>query len=105
MNYETFLKNECNENTLAYLDPPYFNSSNCYSSSTWTNEDSYKLLKLIKELPGKFYLSSCIEENSDSILNYINFEYNLFEINYEYIISGKKEFRRKIKEILIEKRG
>lgn len=103
--YENFLIDNCNKNTVVYLDPPYFNKSNCYCSSEWTNADSFKLLNLIKELPGKFYLSSCIEENSDSILNYIDFKYDLFETDYFYKIGGKKESRKKVKEILIEKRS
>lgn len=100
IDFRELMKKHCSENSICYLDPPYFNTDTAYHTA-WKKSDTIELLQLIKKLPGKFFLSSCLKEGTESILDLIDFKYNLYSIDLDYTVGGP--IRQKATEILIEK--
>lgn len=103
MDFREFMKENCSENSICYLDPPYFNKNTGYACS-WKLQDTIDLLNLINELPGEFWLSSCIDEkNSGNVLDFVPFKYELFTTEHMYIVGGVGSKRYTTKEILLKK--
>lgn len=103
MDFRDFMKENCSENSVCYLDPPYFNKNTGYAAP-WNKQDTLDLLALINDLQGEFWLSSCIDErDSESILDFIPFKYEMFSTEHKYVIGGTRDKRYTTTEILVRK--
>lgn len=100
--YKEVMKISCKENSVCYLDPPYFNKNVGYYAN-WTKEDALELLNLMNTLPGEFYLSSCVDDRDESILDLIPFKYEMWSKSHTYIVGGTGSRRYETKEVLIRK--
>lgn len=75
MNYDNLILSYDSEDTLFYLDPPYFGSEKYYSSQ-FTKEDHIKLAKLLRQIKGKFILSY----NDDPFIRDLYSDFHIEEI-------------------------
>ncbi len=57
MNYADFIKKYDRENTLFYLDPPYWNCENDYGKDLFSKDDFENLAMLLSSIKGKFIMS------------------------------------------------
>ena len=55
--YDYVIKRLDGDETLFYLDPPYWNCENMYGKGIWAKEDFYKLKEQLDAISGKFILS------------------------------------------------
>jgi len=79
--FEKVIKRWDSEDTFFYLDPPYYNVENYYNG--FSREDHKRLLRLIKEIKGKWLLSGYANELYDSELKkYNRFEFEIAQRSY-----------------------
>lgn len=57
LDFEMCIQKYDKEETLFYLDPPYFNTESYYKNVEFTIEDHKRLRDLLKNIKGKFLLS------------------------------------------------
>ncbi len=57
LDFEKCIKKYDKEETLFYLDPPYFNTESYYKNVEFTTEDHKRLRDILKNIKGKFLLS------------------------------------------------
>lgn len=56
-NYDVLIQKMDREDTLFYLDPPYYNCEKYYGKDIFSRDDFIKLRELLKNIKGKFILS------------------------------------------------
>lgn len=93
--FEDLLKLYCKENSLAYLDPPYYGTEKYYQAQ-FSNEDHVRLYNALKDIKGYFLLSyndcefvreqykdfniASVERNNSLINRYDNTDKNYNEL-------------------------
>jgi DNA adenine methylase len=55
--YKEVIKENDNEDTLFYVDPPYFNKERFYGFNDFNKKEHIELAKILKNIKGKFVLS------------------------------------------------
>lgn len=95
--YKDILKRYDSENSLFYLDPPYYNCENDYGKNIFAKDDFAKLANILREIKGKFVLSL----NDKPEVRRIFGEFNMKEVQVRYSIgnfskSGDGVFRELI---------
>jgi DNA adenine methylase len=103
LDFEEVINKYDSENTLFFLDPPYFNTEFYYSTNdlSFKYEDHVRLLNLIKNIKGKFILTTYENElytNELKDFNLITFD--TFKHSYGITKSSKKKERPKAKEFV-----
>jgi DNA adenine methylase len=103
LDFEEVIKKYDSENTLFFLDPPYFGTEFYYSTNdlSFKYEDHIRLLNLIKNIKGKFILTTYENELYKKELE--NFNLITFDvIKYSYGITklSKKIEKPRAKEFV-----
>ena len=89
-------------NTVIYCDPPYDQHYNSYSSDRFTREEQQRLRDLCvkwRKLYGAHVIVS--NSNTDFIRSLYEKDFDMYEAGNKYILSGKTEGRREVKELLM----
>jgi DNA adenine methylase len=97
--FEKVIRRWDSEETLFYLDPPYFGVETYYEG--FSVEDHKRLLSLLKEIKGKWLLSGYANELYDRELASFN-RFEFVSIKHSYYKPGCKErvTRPRVKEVL-----
>jgi DNA adenine methylase len=96
--FENVIKRWDSEETFFYLDPPYYGVEGYYSG--FGREDHERLLKLLKEVKGKWLLSGHVNELYDKELGgYNRFEFEMARRCY-HKVGSSEENKPRVKEVL-----
>jgi DNA adenine methylase len=97
--FERVMKRWDGEETFFYLDPPYYGAEGYYKG--FSREDHERLLRLLREVKGKWLLSGYANELYDRELDgYNRFEFDAVKYSYYKAGSGSKIYRPRVKEVL-----
>ena len=85
-----------------YIDPPYIDRYNDYYGN-WNETNEYKLNSLLKELKGKFLLSTWSHNKyrKNEYLNDLYKDYNIVTKEHFYYVGGKEVNRNSVVEVLV----
>jgi DNA adenine methylase len=79
--FEKVIKRWDSEDTFFYLDPPYYDAESYYDG--FGREDHKRLLRLLKEIKGKWLLSGYANDLYDEFLkDYIKYEFTATKHSY-----------------------
>jgi DNA adenine methylase len=96
--FEKVVKRWDSEETYFFLDPPYYGVESYYDG--FSKEDHERLLRLLKEVKGKWLLSGYANELYDRELEgYNRFEFEMARRCY-HEVGSSKESKPRVKEML-----
>ena len=103
LDFEEVIHKYDSENTLFFLDPPYFSKESYYSTNdlSFKYEDHVRLLNLIKNIKGKFILTHYENELYTKELKDFNLiTFDAVKYSYGITKSSKMKQRPKTKEFI-----
>jgi len=96
--FERVMRRWDSEDTFFYLDPPYFDAEGYYEG--FSKEDHKRLLRILKEVKGKWLLSGYVNELYDrELAGYNRFEFEMVKRCY-HKVGGSEESKPRVKEVL-----
>ena len=95
--FEDIIVKYDSQETLFYLDPPYFNAEKHYVSE-FTQDHHELLSQLLKNIKGKFILSY----NDDEYIRNLYKDFDIIEIERNNNLTSRYSQNRRYKELLIK---
>ena len=99
LDFEKCIKRYDKEDTLFYLEPPYFNTEDYYKNVDFVTEDHKRLRELLTNIKGKFLLSY----NDCEEIRELYKDFNIEEIERHNNLVTKYKYKDKIYKELIVK--
>jgi DNA adenine methylase len=87
LDFERLLKEYDHEDSLFYLDPPYFKTEKYYKNVGFTQDDHIRLRDALLSIKGKFILSY----NDDKFIRELYESFKIVEVSIVYSLNGKKK--------------
>ena len=94
--FEKLIKHYDRENTVFYLDPPYYHTEGMYAQA-FTKEDHYRLFETLKNAKGKWLLSY----NDCEFIRDMYKDYFIFEFFRVHSMAQRYEAGKQFPELLI----
>lgn len=94
--FEKLIKHYDRENTVFYLDPPYYQTEGMYAQA-FTKEDHYRLFETLKNVKGKWLLSY----NDCEFIRDLYRDYFIFEFSRVHSMAQRYEAGKQFPELLI----
>ncbi len=94
--FEKLIKHYDRENTVFYLDPPYYQTEDMYAQA-FTKEDHYRLFETLKSAKGKWLLSY----NDCEFIRDLYRDYFIFEFSRVHSMAQRYEAGKQFPELLI----
>lgn len=82
--YDDILKRYDSENSLFYLDPPYYDCETDYGKNIFAKDDFAKLADILRVIKGKFVLSL----NDKPAVRKIFGDFNMREVQVRYSVGN-----------------
>lgn len=98
LDFEKVLNKYDKEETLFYLDPPYFKTENYYKDIEFNEQDHLRLKEALSNIKGKWILSY----NDCNYIRDLYKDYNIQEIERQNNLKARYENNSKYKELIIK---